>query len=574
MKKFLLIFCLAALSALSLYAQVRTGDVEKSVKVRFRLGEASLDENYKDNKAVLQRFAEEVKMYYNDPSAHFGQIQILSGVSPEGSKVVNDRIAKQRAQAIVNWINKEIKANVGFRVEVLGVDWAKLIELVEKDPKVPYREEVLKVLKTTPVVTIKNGVEQNVRFNTLRWMHNGLPYNYINANIFPELRFAAASCEFWRESTPELKIISETPVKIPAEGGQGVILFEKSAPDDIVPIAENRSEWLKDLTPGLDKIAFVAEPNESAEPRTTNVSLKYYDKVYEVPVEQEAKKPEVVAEKPVEQPTLAITSSKSVDFAAEGGQDVISYKKSVADEVLPVATASEPWIESITPTADGITYTVAANTKEQPRTATITVESYNQKHEVTVNQAAATPACRPFYMSIKSNMLYDLAAVPNIGVEFYLGKNFSIAGNWHYSWWKSDPKAWYWRTYGGDVAIRYWLGKASRIKPLTGHHLGLYGQMITYDFEVGKKGILADKWSWAAGLEYGYSLPIARRLNIDFTLGAGYHWGLFDEYLPIDGHYVWQATKRRRYLGPTKLEISLVWLIGCGNYNKEKGGKR
>ena len=574
MKKFLLIFCLAALSALSLYAQVRTEDVEKSVKVRFRLGETSLDENYKDNKAVLQRFAEEVKMYYNDPSAHFGQIQILSGVSPEGSKAVNDRIAKQRAQAIVNWINKEIKADVGFRVEVLGVDWAKLIELVEKDPKVPYREEVLKVLKTTPVVTIKNGVEQNVRFNTLRWMHNGLPYNYINANIFPELRFAAASCEFWRESTPELKIISETPVKIPAEGGQGVILFEKSAPDDIVPIAENRSEWLKDLTPGLDKIAFVAEPNESAEPRTTNVSLKYYDKVYEIPVEQEARKPEVVAEKPVEQPTLAITSSKSVDFAAEGGQDVISYKKSVADEVLPVATASEPWIESITPTADGITYTVAANTKEQPRTATITVEGYNQKHEVTVNQAAATPACRPFYMSIKSNMLYDLAAVPNIGVEFYLGKNFSIAGNWHYSWWKSDPKAWYWRTYGGDVAIRYWLGKASRIKPLTGHHLGLYGQMITYDFELGKKGILADKWSWAAGLEYGYSLPIARRLNIDFTLGAGYHWGLYDEYLPIDGHYVWQATKRRRYLGPTKLEISLVWLIGCGNYNKEKGGKR
>lgn len=574
MKKFLLIFCLAALSALSLYAQVRTEDVEKSVKVRFRLGEASLDENYKDNKAVLQRFAEEVKMYYNDPSAHFGQIQILSGVSPEGSKAVNDRIAKQRAQAIVNWINKEIKADVGFRVEVLGVDWAKLIELVEKDPKVPYREEVLKVLKTTPVVTIKNGVEQNVRFNTLRWMYNGLPYNYINANIFPELRFAAASCEFWRESTPELKIISETPVKIPAEGGQGVILFEKSAPDDIVPIAENTSEWLKDLTPGLDKIAFVAEPNESAEPRTTSVSLKYYDKVYEIPVEQEAKKPEVVAEKPVEQPTLAITSSKSVDFAAEGGQDVISYKKSVADEVLPVATASEPWIESITPTADGISYTVAANTAEQPRTATITVEGYNQKHEVTVNQAAATPACRPFYMSIKSNMLYDLAAVPNIGVEFYLGKNFSIAGNWHYSWWKSDPKAWYWRTYGGDVAIRYWLGKASRIKPLTGHHLGLYGQMITYDFEVGKKGILADKWSWAAGLEYGYSLPIARRLNIDFTLGAGYHWGLYDEYLPIDGHYVWQATKRRRYLGPTKLEISLVWLIGCGNYNKEKGGKR
>lgn len=571
MKKFLLIFCLSALSALSLYAQVRTEDVEKSVKVRFRLGEATLDVNYMDNKAVLQRFAEEVKMYYNDPSARFGQIHILSGVSPEGSKAVNDRIAKQRAQSIVDWINKEIKADVGFRVDVMGVDWAKLIELVEKDPKVPYRAEVLNVLKTTPVVTIKNGVEQTPRFNTLRWMRNGEPYKYINENLFPELRFAAARCEFWRESIPELKIVSDIPVKVPAEGGRGVILYEKSASDGIVPIVEYGVEWIKPLTPAMDKVAFDVGPNESAEPRTTSVSLKYYDKVYEIPVEQAAKVAEV---KPAEQPTLTITSSKSVDFAAEGGKDVISYKKSVADDVVPVATASAPWIESITPTADGISYAVAKNTAEEPRTATITVDSYGTQQQIVVNQAAAESACRPFYMSIKTNMLYDLAAVPNIGVEFYLGKNFSIAGNWHYSWWKSDPKAWYWRTYGGDVAIRYWMGKASRIKPLTGHHLGVYGQMITYDFELGNKGILADKWSWAAGLEYGYSLPIARSLNIDFTLGVGYHWGLFDEYLPIDGHYVWQATKRRRYVGPTKLEVSLVWLIGCGNYNKDKGGKK
>jgi hypothetical protein len=114
------------------------------------------------------------------------------------------------------------------------------------------------------------------------------------------------------------------------------------------------------------------------------------------------------------------------------------------------------------------------------------------------------------------------------------------------------------------------MGKAAKAKPLTGHHLGLYGQMITYDFQVGNKGILADRWSWAAGLEYGYSLPIARRFNIDFTLGLGYHWGKFDEYLPIDTHPVWQASKNRKYIGPTKAEVNLVWLIGCGNYNKGK----
>lgn len=177
---------------------------------------------------------------------------------------------------------------------------------------------------------------------------------------------------------------------------------------------------------------------------------------------------------------------------------------------------------------------------------------------------------RPFYMAAKTNMLYDLGIVPNVGVEFYLGKNFSVAGNWMYSWWKNDNVAWYWHTYGGDLAVRYWMGKAAKEKPLAGHHVGLYGQMITYDFEVGGKGLLADRWSWSVGAEYGYSLPIAYRLNIDFTLGVGYHWGIFEEYLPIDGHYVWQATKRRQYIGPTKAEISLVWLIGYGNWNINK----
>jgi hypothetical protein len=69
-------------------------------------------------------------------------------------------------------------------------------------------------------------------------------------------------------------------------------------------------------------------------------------------------------------------------------------------------------------------------------------------------------------------------------------------------------------------------------------------------------------------------LPIARRLNIDFTIGVGYVGGKYYDYKPIDGHYVWQATKKRRWFGPTKAEISLVWLIGRGNSNKQKGGAR
>ena len=74
------------------------------------------------------------------------------------------------------------------------------------------------------------------------------------------------------------------------------------------------------------------------------------------------------------------------------------------------------------------------------------------------------------------------------------------------------------------------------------------------------------------GLEYGYSVPIGRTLNLDFGIGAGYLGGEYKVYEPIDDHYVWRETRQRHWFGPTKAEISLVWLIG--NKAFRKGGAR
>lgn len=190
--------------------------------------------------------------------------------------------------------------------------------------------------------------------------------------------------------------------------------------------------------------------------------------------------------------------------------------------------------------------------------------------------------CKPFYMDIRTNMLYDALALPNIGAEFYVGKDFSVGANWLYGWWKCDHRHRYWRAYGGEVFGRWWFGSKAHEKPLTGHHLGVYGQIYTYDFEWGGEGEMGgkpghnlwDQFMWSAGVEYGYSLPVARRLNIDFSLGVGYTTGLYHKYTPGDRHYVWQSTHRRHFFGPTKAEIALVWLIGCNNYNVRKGGVR
>ena len=179
---------------------------------------------------------------------------------------------------------------------------------------------------------------------------------------------------------------------------------------------------------------------------------------------------------------------------------------------------------------------------------------------------------KPFRFAVKSNLLYDAALVPNIGVEFPLKNGWSVSANWMYAWWHNDSSHWYWRIYGGDVAVRKWFGKKHEDRVLSGHHVGLYGQIVTYDFEWGGRGYLADKWTYGGGLEYGYSLPIGKRLNLDFTLGIGYLGGEYMEYDPIDRCYVWQFTKKQNWIGPTKAEVTLVWLLDSSMF--KKGGKR
>lgn len=177
------------------------------------------------------------------------------------------------------------------------------------------------------------------------------------------------------------------------------------------------------------------------------------------------------------------------------------------------------------------------------------------------------------YFALKSNLLYDALLVPNLSLEASIGSGWTLGAGGMLAWWSKDAKHRYWRIYGGGLEVRKYFGTLSKSKPLQGHHLGIYGDFLTYDFEFGAKGYQS-KATYAAGIKYGYSHPIANRLNLDFALGIGYLHSNYKTYVPRDGCYVYQETKKRKWLGPTQAEISLVWLLGKGNTNKKKGGKK
>lgn len=196
--------------------------------------------------------------------------------------------------------------------------------------------------------------------------------------------------------------------------------------------------------------------------------------------------------------------------------------------------------------------------------------SFSPADTLTVEELEPETGSRPSRFALKVNGLYLLAAVPNIGAEFNLGKGWTLSADWMYAWWFNDAKHRYWQTYGGYLGLRRYFGKKAQGRPFTGHHAGIYGTALTYDFEWGGRGYQAARWGFGGGVEYGYSFSLSESFNLDLSLGIGYQDGEYKTYDPIDGHYVWQGTYLRNWYGPTKATASLVWIIGA----KKKGGER
>ncbi|MDE5568767.1 MAG: DUF3575 domain-containing protein [Muribaculaceae bacterium] len=117
--------------------------------------------------------------------------------------------------------------------------------------------------------------------------------------------------------------------------------------------------------------------------------------------------------------------------------------------------------------------------------------------------------------------------------------------------------------------------KTAYAPPSNAWFLETYTQLFRYSICLGSKGTLSshsgatffDKPSFGVGIAAGYSLRISDCINLDFSLGVGYISGQYQTYKNIDSHKLWQSTRTHHYFGPSKLAVSLVWLL-------KKGGKR
>ncbi len=166
-------------------------------------------------------------------------------------------------------------------------------------------------------------------------------------------------------------------------------------------------------------------------------------------------------------------------------------------------------------------------------------------------------------MSIKSNILYDAALIPNIELEVAIKDNWSVGAQVMCGWWLKSDNSRCWQLQAADVEGRYWFGDRSQRRALSGWFAGLFASAGFYDFQLEDTKGLQGEFYVMTGVSGGYSLPIGRRMNMEFALGVGYVVNDYQKYEVYENKYLVADGPLMRFqsIFPAKVEVSLGWLL-------------
>lgn len=563
----ILIFCLSLFGIGYLQAQERILVDTCSTRFYFKIGSSVLEHSQFGNGNRMHVLSDKLFHLHQDNQCVITSIIVSAGASPEGSKAINERLSRERGEITAEFLRRHpALRNSQIEQRALNVDWDGLLLEIDKDFAVPYRDEVIEIIRNTPEFIVKDGKLVNGRKQQLMALRGGAPWKYMFANNFPQVRSSYIEIEY-RYGLPEAGL-DATSVPDAAGFVKGTLEVRDVLTNELLGRGnvdgDVRGEVQKVLwDDGTITVRGTVRGHSTGNvvgPVTATVygkgRIESDDPIF---VSGDARVTDSVELVGIDPNRLVAITGK-----VEGHVKVDPEALAKIREALAKKKAEKARLEA-----------EERARREAEERARLEAEERARREA----EAAIPKEPKKFYMSLKTNLLYDVLLVPNIGIEFYLGKGWTIGADGAYAWWGNSSRNRYWRIYGGDLTIRRYFGKRAAAKPLTGHHFGLYGQALIYDFERGgtghmggkPKSTLLDNMHWGVGVEYGYAVPIARRLNLDFTLGIGYLGGESHEYKPMGNYYVEQNKKQRNWIGPTKAEISLVWLIGYGNYNEKKG---
>ncbi len=190
------------------------------------------------------------------------------------------------------------------------------------------------------------------------------------------------------------------------------------------------------------------------------------------------------------------------------------------------------------------------------------LDTYTAPVELLRPAPRAIPLEKTTILALKTNLLYDAVTALNFEVEVPIGDRFSIMAEDVFPWWTAGPhdRQYAFQLLSIGVEPRWWFYKNDKRDRLAGHFAGVYGMTAIFDFQNDYEICYQGSY-WSVGLTYGYSLPVGKLINIEFSLSLGVLQADYQHYQPSEDYeHLWldrYKTGKLTYFGPTKLKVSL-----------------
>lgn len=485
--------------------EVFSADTEQKTELvlHFRFDRSMVDYGYRDNNRILAAmhkiFADSLCV------SRIDSVCIQAFSSPEGDADYNRRLALRRAQAVKGYLVWKYPGLNQYRIRTSAQaeSWDALRDVALNDTLLPCRDEILQILKLNTGEKRKEAL--------LKKLNTGIPYRHISQWILPELRNASICTVYMR------------PLRHAQQGSRLVADAQ----------GNNGKEYQKADGTEITDDTEVVNGVRVAKGNDTN-----------------ANGTEVIN---------GVRVAKGNDTNANGTEVINGVR----------VTKDNDTNANGTETVNGVNVakgndTNANGTELTDNTEIIGSTQVTGNAQTTGSANAIAPGKsrrRPLF-AVKTNLLFDAALMPNIELEVPIGKRWSLNGEYMFPWWLINDDRYCLQILMGGLEVRYRPGKRSGRDVLTGHFIGLYAGGGKYDLQWDKNGYQGEFFI-AAGVSYGYAHSIARNLRLEYNIGIGMLRTDYRHYHSRDNHrtLLWQENGEYTWLGPTKLKISLVWLI-------------
>ena len=504
--------------------EVFSADTEQKTELvlHFRFDRSMVDYGYRDNNRILAAmhkiFADSLCV------SRIDSVCIQAFSSPEGDADYNRRLALRRAQAVKGYLVWKYPGLNQYRIRTSAQaeSWDALRDVALNDTLLPCRDEILQILKLNTGEKRKEAL--------LKKLNTGIPYRHISQWILPELRNASICTVYMR---PLRHAQQGSRLVADAQGNNGKE-YQKADGTEITDDTEvvNGVRVAK----GNDTNANGTEVINGVRVATDNIA--------------NANGTETVN---------GVRVTKGNDTNANGTEVINGVRVAKGNDTNANGTEV---INGVRVAKGNDTNANGTELTDNTAITGSTQVTGNAQTTGSANAIAPGKSRRRPLFAVKTNLLFDAALMPNIELEVPIGKRWSLNGEYMFPWWLINDDRYCLQILMGGLEVRYRPGKRSGRDVLTGHFIGLYAGGGKYDLQWDKNGYQGEFFI-AAGVSYGYAHSIARNLRLEYNIGIGMLRTDYRHYHSRDNHrtLLWQENGEYTWLGPTKLKISLVWLI-------------